>query len=85
MAAKISYRLVKEDDSQGLKGLIRATVDAGSSGFTDQYQADLLSVHRGLAEVFQVPLWLPMFKACYLVRTYDPLEVERLTFCIAGP
>lgn len=38
-----------------------------------------------LAEVFRVPFWLPMFKARYLVRASDPLETERLIYCIAGP
>jgi predicted N-acetyltransferase YhbS len=38
-----------------------------------------------LADVFQVPFWLPMFKARYLVRGSDPLETERLIYCIAGP
>lgn len=37
-----------------------------------------------LADVFQVPFWLPMFKARYLVRASDPLDAERLTYCIAG-
>jgi predicted N-acetyltransferase YhbS len=37
-----------------------------------------------LADVFQVPFWLPMFKARYLVRASDPLEGEHLTYCIAG-
>jgi hypothetical protein len=38
-----------------------------------------------LADVFQIPFWLPMFKARYLVRASDQLEAERLTYCIAGP
>lgn len=38
-----------------------------------------------LAEVFQIPFWVPMFKARYLVRASDPLEVERSIYCIAGP
>jgi GNAT superfamily N-acetyltransferase len=38
-----------------------------------------------LADVFQIPFWLPMFKARYLVRASDPLEVEKLVYCIAGP
>ncbi len=37
-----------------------------------------------LADVFQIPFWLPMFKARYLVRAFDPLEADRLTYCIAG-
>ena len=38
-----------------------------------------------LAEVFQIPFWLPMFKARYLVRSSSPPEIERMTYCIAGP
>ena len=38
-----------------------------------------------LADMFQVPFWLPMFKARYLVRASDTLEDERLIYCIAGP
>jgi hypothetical protein len=38
-----------------------------------------------VADVFRVPLWLPMFKARYLVRASNPLEAERLIYCIAGP
>lgn len=38
-----------------------------------------------LADVFRIPFWLPMFKARYLVRASDPLETERLIYCIAGP
>jgi hypothetical protein len=38
-----------------------------------------------LADVFQIPFWLPMFKARYLVRASDPIETERLIYCIAGP
>ena len=52
MNEEITYRLVKPDDSQALESLIAATADAGSIGFTDDYQADLLAVHRGLAEEF---------------------------------
>jgi GNAT superfamily N-acetyltransferase len=37
-----------------------------------------------LAEVFQVPFWLPTFKARYLVRASCQLERDRLTYCIAG-
>jgi len=37
-----------------------------------------------LADVFRIPFWLPMFKARYLVRASDPLEVDRLVYCIAG-
>jgi GNAT superfamily N-acetyltransferase len=49
---EITYRLVAPKDSQALKNLITATADAGSIGFTDDYQSDLLSVHRALAEEF---------------------------------
>jgi ribosomal protein S18 acetylase RimI-like enzyme len=38
-----------------------------------------------LADVFQIPFWLPMFKARYLVRASDQLDAGRLTYCIAGP
>jgi GNAT superfamily N-acetyltransferase len=38
-----------------------------------------------VADVFQVPFWMPMFKARYLVRASDPLEAERPIYCIAGP
>ena len=41
--------------------------------------------HDRLAEVFQVPFWLPMFKARYLVRAPAPMENGRLIYCIAGP
>lgn len=37
-----------------------------------------------LADVFRIPFWLPMFKARYLVRASDPLEVDRSVYCIAG-
>lgn len=52
MPEPITYRLVKPKDSQSLETLIAATADSGSIGFTDEYQADLLAVHRGLAEEF---------------------------------
>jgi hypothetical protein len=38
-----------------------------------------------LADVFQIPFWLPMFKARYLVRASEQLDAGRLTYCIAGP
>jgi hypothetical protein len=38
-----------------------------------------------LAAVFQIPFWLPMFKARYLVRTPEPMEPERMIYCVAGP
>jgi len=50
MPNKISYRLISSEDSPALEKLIAATSDSGSIGFTDDYQADLLTVHRGLAE-----------------------------------
>ena len=37
-----------------------------------------------LAKVFQIPFWLPIFEAHYLVRTSDQMEQERLIYCIAG-
>ena len=46
------HRLVTHDDSRTLEKLIAATADSGAIGFTDDYQADLLAVHRGLAEEF---------------------------------
>ncbi|MGD8402772.1 MAG: GNAT family N-acetyltransferase [Anaerolineales bacterium] len=49
---ELTYRLVTSKDSQALEELIAATADSGSIGFTDEYQADLLDVHRGLAEEF---------------------------------
>ncbi len=52
MPEPITYRLVTPKDNQALENLIAATADSGSIGFTDDYQADLLSVHRGLAEEF---------------------------------
>jgi hypothetical protein len=38
-----------------------------------------------LGDLFQVPFWLPMFPARYLVRTSVSLETGRPTYCIAGP
>jgi hypothetical protein len=38
-----------------------------------------------LAEVFQIPFWLPMFKASYTVTAPDVLDMERFTYCVAGP
>jgi GNAT superfamily N-acetyltransferase len=49
---EITYRLVTPKDSQTLEDLIASTADSGGIGFTDEYQADVLSVHRGLAEEF---------------------------------
>ena len=49
---ELTYRLVTPKDSPALEGLIAATADSGSIGFTDDYQTDLLAVHRGLAEEF---------------------------------
>ena len=56
MPEEITYRLVKPDDSQVLEELIAATADSGGVGFTDDYQADLLAVHRGLAEEFHAAI-----------------------------
>jgi GNAT superfamily N-acetyltransferase len=52
MPEPVNYRLVAPKDSQALKNLIAETADSGDIGFTDDYQADLLDVHRGLAEEF---------------------------------
>jgi len=49
---ELTYRLVTPKDSQALEKLIAATADSGNIAFTDEYQADLLAVHRGLAEEF---------------------------------
>lgn len=49
---ELTYRLVTPKDSTALENLIAATADSGSIGFTDDYQTDLLAVHRGLAEEF---------------------------------
>jgi GNAT superfamily N-acetyltransferase len=38
-----------------------------------------------LAEVFQIPFWLPMFNAHYVIKTKKSVELERLTYCVAGP
>jgi hypothetical protein len=38
-----------------------------------------------LTDVFQIPIWLPMFKAHYVIKTKKPVELERLTYCVAGP
>jgi len=52
MPEPVEYRLVTPEDSLELEKLINATADGGSIGFTDEYQADLLEVHRELAEEF---------------------------------
>jgi GNAT superfamily N-acetyltransferase len=52
MSEPLTYRLIKPEDSQALKTLIAQTADSGAIGFTDDYQADLLTVHHGLAEEF---------------------------------
>jgi GNAT superfamily N-acetyltransferase len=52
MPEETTYRLVKPDESQVLEKLIAVTADSGGIGFSDDYQADLLTVHRGLAEEF---------------------------------
>jgi hypothetical protein len=38
-----------------------------------------------LAEVFQVPFWLPMFKAYYFVKAGAPIDPDRRIYCLAGP
>jgi hypothetical protein len=38
-----------------------------------------------LAGLFQIPFWLPMFKARYLVRASSTADSARLIYCIAGP
>jgi hypothetical protein len=38
-----------------------------------------------LSDVFQIPFWLPMFRARYLIRSSAPLDADRVTYCIAGP
>jgi GNAT superfamily N-acetyltransferase len=50
MPEETNYRLVSPQDSPDLEELIAATSDAGRIGFTDQYQANLLSVHQALAD-----------------------------------
>jgi predicted N-acetyltransferase YhbS len=37
-----------------------------------------------LADLFQVPFWLPLVKARYLVRATGPFDPERPTYCLAG-
>ena len=38
-----------------------------------------------LSDVFQIPFWLPMFKARYAVRASTALDPDRPTYCLAGP
>ena len=38
-----------------------------------------------LAAVFQIPFWLPMFKARYAVRAGTALDPDRPVYCLAGP
>ena len=38
-----------------------------------------------LASVFQLPFWLPMFKARYAVRANTIPDPDRPTYCLAGP
>ena len=38
-----------------------------------------------LASVFQIPFWLPMFKARYAVRASTTLDPDRPIYCLAGP
>jgi hypothetical protein len=37
------------------------------------------------ADVFQLPFWLPMFNATYVIRTDQDLDPDRLIYCVAGP
>jgi hypothetical protein len=37
-----------------------------------------------LADLFQIPFWLPMFEACYTVRAPEPLVAKRRIYCVAG-
>lgn len=46
----VTYRLVSSEDSPALESLIAATADSGGIGFTDDYQAEMLAVHRALAD-----------------------------------
>ena len=39
---------------------------------------------EALADLFKVPLYVPMFKARYLVRA-KTADTARLTYCVAGP
>ena len=52
MPEPITYRLVKPDRQPGIGKPHHRNRGRGSIGFTDDYQADLLAVHRGLAEEF---------------------------------
>jgi predicted N-acetyltransferase YhbS len=38
-----------------------------------------------LAAVFRIPFWLPMFKACYAVRSSTAPDPDRPIYCLAGP
>ena len=38
-----------------------------------------------LADVFQIPFWLPMFRARYAVRANTALDPDRPIYCLAGP
>jgi len=49
---ELTYRLVTSKDSQAIEEIIAATADSGGIGFADEYKADPLAVHRGLAEEF---------------------------------
>ncbi|MFC1879307.1 GNAT family N-acetyltransferase [Chloroflexota bacterium] len=52
-------------------------------------RADCLGIaydpHSPLAQLFQTPFWLPMFKARYLVRSASPPSDSRFIYCLAGP
>jgi GNAT superfamily N-acetyltransferase len=38
-----------------------------------------------LADMFQIPFWLPMFQARYAVRAGVALDPDRPIYCLAGP
>lgn len=50
MPVHTTYRPAAPADGPALEALVAATADAGLIGFTDEYQADLLAVHRALAD-----------------------------------
>ena len=38
-----------------------------------------------VADVFQLPFWLPMFNANYTIRTDKEVSTDRFVYCVAGP
>jgi ribosomal protein S18 acetylase RimI-like enzyme len=50
---EVQYRLIRPEDSAALERLVAACPDTGRINFTYAYQADLLAVHRALAENLQ--------------------------------